>query len=180
MKYCENCRQLLNDNEVCTCESNKQKDLTPQSGVKIANVKGSLRAIVEPALKDKGIPCEFFNGEMDVYNQYNPKVHAETEFSLLVPFEFYSEAFDICVGLGVADPEEKLQVDEGTQASEDNKTYDERFEEATGSKRSSFRFLWIVLFIIVACLLIWGVDLIAALIKNSLGIPVISKLINLL
>lgn len=117
---------------------------------------------------------------MDVYNQYNPKVHAETRFSLLVPFEFYSEAFDICVGLGVADPEEKLQVDESTQASEDNKTYDERFEEATGSKRSSFRFLWIVLFIIVACLLIWGVDLIAALIKNSLGIPVISKLINLL
>ena len=38
----------------------------------------------------------------------------------------------------------------------------------------------LVLFIIVACLLIWGVDLIAALIKNSLGIPVISKLINLL
>ncbi len=179
MKYCENCRKLLNDNEACTCTGAKLKDVTPQSGIKIANVKGNLRTIVEPALKDKGIPCEFFNGEMDIYNQYNPKVSAETEYSLLVPFEFYSEAFDICVGLGVADPEKKLEVDKGTQASADNKTYEERFEEATGGKRSSFRFLWIVLFIIVACLLIWGIDLIAALIKESMGIPVISKLINL-
>lgn len=180
MKYCENCRQLLNENEACTCGCDKQKDVTSQSGVKIANVKGHLRAIVEPALKDKGIPCEFFNGEMDIYNQYNPKVNAETEYSLLVPFEFYNEAFDICVGLGVADPEAKLEVEESTQATEDNKTYDERFEEATGTKRNKFQFIWIILFIIVACLLIWGIDFVAAFIKNSMGIPTVSKLFYLL
>lgn len=180
MKYCENCRQLLNDNEACVCGCTKQKDVTPQSGVKISTVKGHLRAIVEPALMDKGIPFEFFNGEMDIYNQYNPKVNAETEYSLLVPFEFYNEAYDVCAGLGIADPDKKRKVDEATQLSEDNKTYEQRFEEATGTKRNKFQFIWIILFIIVACLLIWGIDFLAALIKSSMGIPTVAKLFYLL
>ena len=168
MKYCEKCLSISASDDVCTCGNDKLKDLEKTSGVKVAIVKGSLRAIVEPQLKDKGIPCEFFNPEMDVYNQYNPKVNAETEFSLLVPFEFYSEAFDVCVGLGLADPEDKIQVDESTQLSGEDKTYDERFEEATGTKRKSFTILWIILFIVVACLVIWGIDLIAALIKGGI------------
>ncbi len=177
MKYCEKCYRIVTDNETCTCGSNKLNDIKAQSSVKVAEVKGSLRAIVEPALKEKGIPFEFFNPEMDIYTQYNPKVNRETDFSLLVPFEFYNEAFEVCVGLGLAAPEEKVAVDENTQISADNKTYDERFEEATGTKRKSFQILWIVLFIVVACLLIWGIDLIAALVKgNYYDIPFIDFL----
>ena len=59
MKYCEECRQLLNDNDACTCGSANLKDVNPQSGVKVANVKGGIRAIVEPAFKEKGIPYGF-------------------------------------------------------------------------------------------------------------------------
>lgn len=180
MKYCKKCYEIIDEGEVCTCGSSEINNCSAQSSVKVAEVKGSLRAIVEPALKEKGIPCEFFNPEMDIYTQYNPKVNRETDFSLLVPFEFYSEAFDICVGLGLADPEKKAEIDENSQASGDGKTYDERFEEATGTKRKSFQILWIIIFIVVACLLIWGVDLIAALIKNSMGIPVMTRLVNLL
>ena len=180
MKYCEKCYELINEGEGCSACGSEAKECKAQSSVKIAEVKGSIRAIVEPALKEKGIPCEFFNPEMDIYTQYNPKVNAETDFALLVPFEFYNEAYEICIGLGVADPDKKLEVDEATQILDDNKTYDQRFEEATGTKRKAFQVLWIVLFIVVACLLIWGVDLIAALIKNSMGIPVMAKLINLL
>ncbi len=167
MKYCEKCHSLVTEGEVCTCGNNKLKELNPQSSVKVAEVKGSIRAIAEPALKEKGIPFEFFNPEMDVYTQYNPKINAETEFSLLVPFEFYNEAFEVCAGLGLADPEDKVEVDESTQISGDGKNYDQRFEEATGSKRKSFQILWIILFIVGACLLIWGIDLIAALIKGN-------------
>lgn len=178
MKYCTKCYKLTDEGEACPC-GGATEPCNSQSSVKVADVKGSLRAIVEPALKEAGIPCEFFNPEQDVYNQYNAKVSAETDFALLVPFEFYSAAFEVCVGLGVADPDEKVEVEESTQAEADGKTYDERFEETTGTKRKSFQILWIILFIVVACLLIWGVDLIAALIKNSMGIPVMTRLINL-
>lgn len=166
MKYCKKCHRIITEGDVCTCGS-KLSEIKAQSGVKVADVKGSLRAIAEPALKEKGIPFEFFNPEIDIYTQYNPKVNSETDFSLLVPFEFYSEAFEVCVGLGLANPDDKIEVDESTQSNSGNKTYEERFEEATGSKRSSFRFLWIILFIVVACLLIWGIDLVAALIKGN-------------
>lgn len=168
MKYCEKCHRILKDSEVCTCGNDKPGDLKPHSSVRVTSVKGSLRAIVEPALKDKGIPCEFFNPEMDVYTQYNPKINAETEYSLLVPFEFYSEAFEVCVGLGLAEPEDKAEVEESTQISSDDKTYDQRFEEASGVKRKSFQILWIILIIVAACLVIWGVDLVAALVKSRI------------
>lgn len=175
MKYCEKCYRLLKDDAACTCGNDKLSDLKAQSSVKVTEVKGSLRAIAEPALKEKGIPCEFFNPEMDVYTAYNPKINAETVYSLLVPFEFYSEAFDVCVGLGLAEPDDKAEVDENTQTLGDGKSYDQRFEEATGTKRKSFQVLWIILFIVVACLLIWGIDVIAALIKgNYYDIPFIN------
>lgn len=180
MKYCEKCHVIISGDEACTCGSKKVSELKPQSSVKVTDVKGSLRAIAEPALIEKGIPFEFFNPEKDIYTQYNPKVNSETNFSLLVPFEFYNEAFEVCVGLGLADPDDKIQVDESTQANPADKTYDERFEEATGRKRKALQIFWIILFIVVACLLIWGIDFIAALIKNSMGIPVMSKFIKLL
>ncbi len=178
MKYCTHCYTLTNEGDTCAC-GGKAEECKAQTGVKIASVKGSLKPIVEPALKDKGIPCEFYNPEKDVYTQLNAKISSETEFFLLVPFEFYSEAFDICVGLGIVEPDEKIEVEESTQTTDD-KDYDQRFEEATGTKRKSFTVLWIILFIVVGCLVIWGIDLIAALIKTSMGVPVISKFINFL
>lgn len=179
MKYCTKCYEMINEGETCTACGESLEACKPQSSVKVTEVKGSLKAIVEPALNEKGIPCEFFNPEKDIYTQYNAKVSAETDFSLLVPFEFYSSAFEVCVGLGVAEPDKKLEVEESTQADTDGKTYDQRFEETTGTKRKSFQILWIILFIVVACLLIWGVDLVAALIKNSMGIPIMTRLISL-
>lgn len=177
MKICEKCFNIITDADVCTCGNQKLSEIKPQSRVKVAEVKGSLRAIVEPALCNKGIPCEFFNPEKDVYTQYNPKINAETNYFLLVPFEFYNEAFDVCIGLGLAEVDDKVLVDESTQISGDNKTYDQRFEEATGTKRRRFQILWIILFIVVACLVIWGIDIIAALIKgNYYDIPFINFL----
>lgn len=167
MKYCTKCHEMINDKDVCTC-GGKAEECKAQSSVKVTEVKGSLRVILEPALKEKGIPCEFFNPEMDIYTQYNPKVNSETQFSLLVPFEFYDEAFEVCVGLGLAQPDDKIEVDESTQAVADNKTYDERFEEATGTKRKSFQVFWIILIIIAACLIIWGIDFIAAFFKGNI------------
>ena len=180
MKYCTKCYKLISEGETCSVCGGELQTCEAQSSVKVAEVKGSLRAIVEPSLKDKGIPCEFYNPEKDIYTQYNAKVSSETNFTLLVPFEFYNESFEICVGLGVASPEEKIQVSEDTQADSEGKTYDQRFEEATGTNRKSFTIVWIILFIVVACLLIWGVEFLAMLIKGSMGIPVTAKLLSFL
>lgn len=179
MKYCKKCHEILSEDETrCACGT-AAEECTVQTAVKVTSVKGSLRPIAESALKEKGIPYEFFNPEMDIYTQYNAKVNRETDFSLLVPFEFYSHAFDVCVGLGLAAEQDKKQIDPSTQA-QDDKTYEQRFEQATGAKPGFFKVLWIVLFIIAACLLIWGIDLIAALIKSSMGIPVVAKLFNII
>lgn len=180
MKYCTKCYKLSEEGDACSSCRGVLQSCEAQSSVRVAEVKGSLRAIVEPSLKDKGIPCEFYNPEKDIFTQYNAKVNSETNFTLLVPFEFYNEAFEICVGLGVVSPEEKIQVSEDTQADSDGKTYDQRFEEATGTKRKSFTIIWIILFIVVACLLIWGVEFLAMLIKGSMGIPVTAKLLSFL
>ncbi len=172
MKYCEECFNIVTGSDECVCGSHKLKELKPQSSVKIANVKGSLRAIAEPALKEKGIPCEFFNPEKDIYTQYNPKVTAETDFSLLVPFEFYNIAFDVCVGLGLSNPEDKIEVDEATQTEPDGKSYQQYLEEANAKKPKILGILGIILFIVLACLAIWGVDIVAALIKYFNDLPI--------
>lgn len=180
MNYCTKCYRLINENDACDACGSAVESCSPQTSVRVTEVKGSLRAIAEPALKEKGIPCEFFNPEKDIYTQYNAKVSSETEFTLLVPFEFYNEAFEICIGLGLASPEDRVEVSDDTQTKLDGKTYDQRFEEVTGTKRKTFTILWIILFIVVGCLLIWGVELLAVLIKNSMGIPVTAKLLSLI
>lgn len=172
MKYCEKCYSLVTEGEVCSCGSKSLKDLKPQSSVKVAVVKGSLRALAEPALKEKGIPCEFFNPEMDIYTQYNPKVNSETDYSLLVPFEFYNMAFEVCVGLGLANPEDKIEVDAITQSEPDGKSYEQAIEEANSKKPKILKILGIILFIVLVCLAIWGVDIIAALVKYFNGLPI--------
>lgn len=168
MKYCEKCFEIINEGEACSCGKEPASQCSAQSKVKVAKVKGNIRALVEPVFMEKGIPFQLYNTEQDVYNQYNPKINAETEYTLLVPFEFYDEAFDICVGLGLVNEEDKVQVEKATQAGAEEKTYDQRFEEATGTKRKTFQIIWIIVFIVVACLLIWGIDLIAAVIKGNI------------
>ena len=180
MKYCTKCFEIIKDGEACPECSGSLLDLKPQTSVKVCTVKGSLKPMIEPALKEKGIPCDFFNPEMDIYNQLNPKVAAETDFSLRVPFEFYSEAFDTCAEFGFVDADDKIDVSSDTQTASDRKNYDQKFEDVTGTKRKVFSIIWIILFIVVACLLIWGIDYIAALIKGSMGIPTRTGFINLL
>lgn len=180
MKYCSKCYEMINEGDTCPVCGRKVKACEPQSSVKVTKVKGSLKSMLEPALIEKGIPFQYFNPEMDIYTQFNTKVKAETEYVLLVPFEFYSEAFDVCVGLGLADSDDKIILDESTQLKADGKNYDQRFEESTGTKRKVVQIIWIVIFIVAACLIIWGVEFAAEYFKGSMINSSMIKFLNLL
>ncbi len=170
MKYCADCKALIDDRETnCPACSKKLSEAEAESIVVLTKVKGRNVSTLEPLMKEKGIPCFFVSAEGQVYNSYNFKVAAESEQKLMVPMEYYSKAFDICLGMDLVKEEDRLFEAE-EEEEEDSKTYNEKFEEKTGVKHSTWQLVWIVLFIVVACLVIWGIDFIAELIKtNAIG-----------
>ncbi|MBQ4104816.1 MAG: hypothetical protein IJC86_00305 [Clostridia bacterium] len=168
MKYCSSCKRLISDDaDVCQeCNANTV-DVDGTSAVTVAVVKAQGVSVLEPALKDMGIPCSFEKTDGDVYNEFNAKINADSDYRVLVPFDFYGKAFDICAGIGVVNPEDRLVQDEDTDDSDiPQKSYNEKFEEANGVKHRTFQMIWATIFIIAACLLIWGIDWIAEFIKT--------------
>ncbi len=162
MKYCSSCKRIINaDSELCGLCGKNIADISPESIVCVTVVKGRSISILENALKDMGIPCSFAKTDGDIYNELNAKVNAESDFNLFVPFEYYQKAFDTCVGIGFASPEERLvpETDDSVEASA--KSYEEKFEEKNGVKHRTWQMIWMIIFIVAACLIIWGIDWIA-------------------
>ncbi len=168
MKYCSSCKAIVCD-EVNTCPKCEKplSDLVDESIVSVAIIKGRVISLLEPALKDAGIPCSFKNKEGEIYNSFNTKVSAESDFDVLVPFELYSRAFNICLGMDIVKEEDRLVEDTEAKTSEPLETYDETFERVNGVKKRTWTIIWVVLFILLACFAIWGVDAIAYFIKGS-------------
>ena len=166
MKYCPSCKSIVSE-EVESCKSCNAtlEEISATSTVAVCVVKGSSVSILEPALKEVGVPCRFEKTDGNIYNEYNIKVSANSDFKVLVPFEMYNKAFDICSGFGFVSEEERL-IPQDEDSADDNRSYNERFEQATGVKHRTWQMMGIVLFVIVACLVIWGVDFIAEWIKG--------------
>ena len=166
MKYCPSCKSIINEDvESCAVCNGILSELAPESIVAVAVVKGSSVNILEPALKSEGIPCSFENVDSNIYNSYNFKVSADSDHKVLVPFEMYNKAFDICEGFGFVEEEDRL-VPDTQEENEDTRTYAEKFEAGTGIKHRTWSMLGIILFVILACVVIWGVDFAAKFIKG--------------
>ena len=166
MKYCPSCKCIVTEDvEICTACKVALEDVSAETSVAVATVKGSAVAVLEPALKDAGVPCYFEKSGGDIYNAYNFKVSAESDYKVLVPFEMYNKAFDVCLGFGFTTEEARLVPDDEDQI-EDNRTYNEKFEAGTGVKHHTWQMIGIVLFIVIACLVIWGVDYLGAFIRG--------------
>ncbi len=166
MKYCAHCKSIIDAEENCPLCGGGSAELTPGSEVKVATVKGSSVSMLEATLKDAGIPCCFSDISKDVYNEFNAKVSAESDNAVTVPFEMYNKAFDICLGFGFVEEGDRLIPVSQEDSAEDTRTYDEKFEELSGMKRTKWQTAWTVIFIIAACLVIWGIDWIAEFIKS--------------
>lgn len=166
MKYCSSCKSIITeDTDKCPVCHKASEDISETSAVTVTTVKGNVISVLEPALKDAGIPCRFEKKDGSIYNEYNIKISAESDFRVLVPFEMYNKAFDVCEGFGFVKSEDRLIPDD-ENAGSDNRSYNEKFESATGVKHRTWQMLSIVAFIVLACLLIWGVDFIAEWIKG--------------
>ena len=166
MKYCSSCKSIITEDiEKCHICHKSPEEIAPDSPVTVAVVKGNVISLLEPALKDSGIPCCFEKKDGSIYNEYNIKISSESDFRVIVPFEMYNKAFNICEGFAFVKEEDRLIPAEDNE-NEDNRNYNEKFEAATGVKHHTWQMLGIVAFIVLACLVIWGVDFIAEWIKG--------------
>ena len=166
MKYCPSCKSIIDEScEACKVCKGTLEDITDTSTVTVAIVKGTVISVLEPALKDAGIPCRFEKKDGSIYNEYNIKVSAESDYRVLVPFEMYNKAFDVCMGFDLVEDADRL-IPEDENPTNDTGSYNEKFEKATGVKHRTWQMAGIVAFIILACLVIWGVDFLAAWIKG--------------
>jgi len=169
MKYCSSCKRIItNDEEKCSLCHRETEDIAYNSTVTVAVIKGVAVSVLEPALKDVGIPCRFEKKDGSIYNEYNIKVSAESDFRVLVPFEMYNKAFDVCRGFGFVKDEDRL-IPQDEDENTDNRSYNEKFEASTGIKHRTWQMGGIIAFIILACLVIWGVDFLAEWIKGMLS-----------
>lgn len=167
MKYCSSCKRIVNDEcETCDVCNGQASDISGESSVSVTVVKGTSVAVLESALKDAGIPCVFEKTDGNIYNEFNFKVSAESDYRVLVPFAMYNKAFDICEGFSFVAPEDRLIPDDDGDDTEETRTFEEKFESKTGMKHRTWQMLSIILFVIAACLVIWGIDFIAEFIKG--------------
>ncbi len=171
MQYCPNCRELHNDNEDF-CHNCKKKKLKPvvdkNTPVKVCKAGGIDKERVRAALLDGGIPS-------DEIRLKNISAHAVTgndmsDVTVLVPYQAYDKAYDICVGIGVISPKEgELPDYVKTDIEEKKETFDkdiEEFEEMSQSKRTFVRIVSAILLIILFCFVIWGTDFVLEIIKG--------------
>ncbi len=168
MKYCEKCKSLFEcETETCPKCGKVLTEAENESIIALATVKGRAVALLEPMLKDEGIPCAFKNSEGETYNTYNIAVSAESDFELLIPFEYYTRAFNICLSMNIVEEEDRLIEDTEGKSEEAHETYDEAFERVNGMKKRTWTIIWVILFIVLACIAVWGVEWIAAIIRSG-------------
>ena len=172
MQYCPNCKKLYDDNEsFCSdCKNKKLKEIVDKNTpVCLCKANGVDKERVRAALSDNGIPS-------DEIRVKDISAHAVTgsdmsEATILVPYQAYDKAYEICVGIGAISPEDAEDISDDLKADIENKkeTLDkdiEDFEEVSAGKRTFVRIISAILLILLFCGVIWGADFVLALIKG--------------
>lgn len=172
MKYCPKCKKLHKDNEEFCSECKKKRlvEITEKNTpVRVCKANGVDKERVRAALSDAGIPSD----EMRVKDV---SAHAVTgndmsEATVLVPYQAYNKAYEICVGIGAIKPEDAEDIsDELIYDIESKKeTLDkdiEEFEDMPASKRTFVRIVSAILLVAMFCGLIWGFDYLLEFLKG--------------
>lgn len=172
MKYCPSCKKLHNDSVVfCSeCKKKKLKEITDKNTpVRVCKANGVDKERVRAALSDVGIPS-------DEIRVKDISAHAVTgsdmtEATILVPYQAYDKAYDICVGIGAITPEDAMDLsDELISDIESKKDFVdkdiEEFEDMPAGKRTFVRIVSAILLIIMFCGIIWGADYLLEILKG--------------
>lgn len=115
---------------------------------------------IRTALSDNGIP----NDSKPQKRNFSAKVVTGTDISIqdiYVAESDYEKAYDLCVGIGAI----KLEGEE-TILGEEEAAAVEEFEDMPSGKRTAVRIVSAILFILLAAMVIFGVDAITGWIKS--------------
>jgi len=171
MKYCKKCKHIHNDGDqhcpdckvqlVDVSDNNTPVYLLSASGFELERVKSALNDSGIPSVAvlkkdssaDAGMGCDF------------------SEYDLLVPFQAYEKAYDVCVGIGAIKEENEKILDEDVTVPTNSgvKPADEQFEEMSGAKRTTVKVVSAILFLLLVAAVIYGTDFITGFIKNLFG-----------
>ena len=114
---------------------------------------------IRTALSDNGIP----NDSKPQKRNFSAKAVTGTDISIqdiYVAESDYEKAYDLCVGIGAIklEGEETILEEEAAAAEE--------FEDMPSGKRTAVRIVSAILFILLAAMVIFGVDAITGWIKS--------------
>lgn len=158
MKYCESCRRLHND-EDDSCPQCKKKLKTveePNTPVFLISASGFEKDRIIAALADEGIPSDTKRIKKD--NSANAVTGVDmSDINILVPYQAYERAYDVCVGIGAIKAEDEEIIDDGQYRESSSKSLSKQFEETNGSGKAG-RIVLAVMFLLVASLAIFGTD----------------------
>ena len=115
---------------------------------------------IRTALSDNGIP----NDSKPQKRNFSAKAVTGTDISIqdiYVAESDYEKAYDLCVGIGAI----KLEGEE-TILGEEEAAAVEEFEDMPSGKRTAVRVVSAILFILLAAMVIFGVDAITGWIKS--------------
>ena len=115
---------------------------------------------IRTALSDNGIP----NDSKPQKRNFSAKAVTGTDISIqdiYVAESDYEKAYDLCVGIGAI----KLEGEE-TILGEEEAAAVEEFEDMPSGKRTAVRIVSAILFILLAAMVIFGVDAITGWIKS--------------
>lgn len=174
MKYCSKCKRLHNDEEtVCkSCKAQLKTITDENTPVYLLTASGFELQRVKAALEDSTVPCDASIRKC-VENRYNANAttgYDNSSYDVYVPFSAYEKAFDTCVGIGAIKLEGEEVLDDDTEYSENKgDTLDDKFEKMTGAKRTTFRVISAVIFLLLIALAVFGTDAIMNLIKGFFG-----------
>lgn len=174
MKICPRCKRLHSDTyTTCTeCKKPLRGIESDNEDTYLVTAEGFEREHIRASLEDQGIPCvPRFRDDMYSSDEVTGKGTSLAEIN--VPFAAFPKAYDTCVMIGAIDPEKPLPFDMEEaerlcrQIGEKNK--DEIKNDMSPAKRTTYKVLGAVLFLLLVAVVVWGTDFLTAWIKGLFG-----------
>lgn len=166
MKYCNSCRKLHNDNEQTCNECKKPLNTIEDNNtpVFLISAEGFEKDRIIAALADAGIPSDIKRQKKD--NSANAVTGIDmSDLNILVPFQAYEKAYDICVGIGAIKEEGEKIIEDGEYETSNEQGLDKQFEQINGGSKAGRIVLAVMLLILIA-LAVFGTDAITGFIGN--------------
>ena len=170
--YCSRCHRLYDDLKVCPeCKVELTNGVDGRKPVTITSAYGFEKDRITAALEDSDIPYATRTEKKEKFANVIAGMD-NVSYRIEVPFSYYKRANEILVGINAAEPDEteaETEAEVGDippQLEEKLKKDAEEFENMSPTKRTVVRILSIILLIVVAWLVIAGVDFVANAIKG--------------